>query len=215
MTYFTRLFINPTRRGAQKLLSSPQAMHSAVEHGFPPEANQGEGRILWRLDHDPASHRHALFVVSPDKPDFSGLVEQAGWATSPAESAQYGGLLDNLYTRQKWGFKACVNPTKKTRHRKVVPIHGVEDQTEWLSRKLGTNGFSASPDEMAVVDSEVLNFGRRTGGHHRRVRIDTATIRGVLTIDDPEAARSTLINGIGRARAYGCGLITLVPIKGK
>ncbi len=66
-----------------------------------------------------------------------------------------------------------------------------------------------------MVYNDSLNFGRRTGGHHRRVRIDTATIRGVLTIDDPEAARSTLINGIGRARAYGCGLITLVPIKGK
>jgi CRISPR system Cascade subunit CasE len=44
------------------------------------------------------------------------------------------------------------------------------------------------------------------------VTLVTVTFDGRLEITDPEALRRTLTQGIGRARAYGCGLLTLAPI---
>ena len=36
-----------------------------------------------------------------------------------------------------------------------------------------------------------------------------ATFEGVLEVTDPDALRHGLVHGIGRGKAYGCGLMTL------
>ena len=41
-----------------------------------------------------------------------------------------------------------------------------------------------------------------------------ARFRGELEITDTEQLRDTLINGMGRGKAYGCGLLTLAPLQG-
>lgn len=41
------------------------------------------------------------------------------------------------------------------------------------------------------------------------VRITTARFEGELTVVDAAALRHALMYGIGRARGYGCGLLTL------
>ncbi|MFF3228835.1 type I-E CRISPR-associated protein Cas6/Cse3/CasE [Nocardia suismassiliense] len=79
--FLTRMQINPRRRGARLLLSSPQALHAAVCSGFADATPSDEGRILWRLDNY-GPHRGILFVASPDKPDFTHIIEQAGWPTT-------------------------------------------------------------------------------------------------------------------------------------
>ncbi|MGV7400552.1 type I-E CRISPR-associated protein Cas6/Cse3/CasE, partial [Mycobacterium kansasii] len=77
----TKMAINPRRRGARTLLTSPQAMHAAVMAGFADPRPTSHGRVLWRLDtYD--QHQVILFIVSPDCPDFTHLVEQAGWPTT-------------------------------------------------------------------------------------------------------------------------------------
>ena len=43
MTYFSRFMINPQRRGAWKLLRSPQAMHAAVMATLPPDTDYSGG----------------------------------------------------------------------------------------------------------------------------------------------------------------------------
>lgn len=42
----------------------------------------------------------------------------------------------------------------------------------------------------------------------------TVTFDGRLEVTDPAALRRTLTQGIGKAKAYGCGLITLAPLTG-
>ncbi|WP_258184643.1 MULTISPECIES: type I-E CRISPR-associated protein Cas6/Cse3/CasE [unclassified Bifidobacterium] len=40
----------------------------------------------------------------------------------------------------------------------------------------------------------------------------SATFDGVLVVDDPDLLRHALVEGIGRAKGYGFGLMTLVPL---
>ena len=47
----------------------------------------------------------------------------------------------------------------------------------------------------------------RRGGE--RVTLALATFQGVLEVTEPEALRRHLVHGIGRGKAYGCGLMTL------
>jgi CRISPR system Cascade subunit CasE len=72
--------------------------------------------------------------------------------------------------------------------------------------------------ELAIRDSRPLAFKKSRGadgrGQGQPVTVVTVTFEGRLEITDPDAMRRTLTQGVGRARAYGCGLLTLAPIDG-
>ncbi|MCN0180830.1 type I-E CRISPR-associated protein Cas6/Cse3/CasE [Salinispora arenicola] len=221
--YLTRFLVNPARRGARKLLASPQAMHAAVLSGFPrPEDHTRDGaRTLWRLDHR-QDRQVVLYVVSPTAPDLTHMVEQAGWPSSAETWATrpYSRLLDSLDKGQRWAFRLTANPTRAGRRNQDTPttqryghVTPVQ-QVEWLTRRAERNGFGV----VRQTDGELnlITYNRRvhrfTRGHTQRpVTLVTATYDGVLEVDDPTLFRGVLTRGIGHARAYGCGLLTVAP----
>ncbi|MFD4415645.1 type I-E CRISPR-associated protein Cas6/Cse3/CasE [Streptomyces sp. NPDC058476] len=70
--------------------------------------------------------------------------------------------------------------------------------------------------ELSVSDMQSLSFGKAQPGNSNKspkpVTLVTVTFDGRLEVTDPDALRRTLTHGLGRARAYGCGLITLAPL---
>ncbi len=223
--FLTRMRLNSARRGAIKLVSSPQALHAAVLAAFANADASDDGRVLWRLD----SYRHqrlVLYVASPQPPDFTHLVEQAGWPTTETwDTRDYGPLLSGLRKSQRWQFRLTANPVRSARlpgwsDTKPLAHVTADQQQKWLLDRAETNGFRAvtvnadlsetsdeEPD-LAVVDRSVRNF-RRAG---QQVTIATATFEGHLEVADPERLRRAMTHGIGRAKAYGCGLLTLAPV---
>lgn len=221
--FLSQIDLNPARQGMHRLGRSPQAMHAAVLACFPPgsdAAGAGDGRVLWRLEQG-SSHRATLYVSSPSRPDFTSIVEQAGWPAS--ESTWRTGSLDPLLGRltrgQQWAFRLTANPTHavttpgRDRGRTMAHVT-VGQQTDWLLSKAARNGFDIVDGEqgqaqLEVVHREVVRFGRRTDGHHRQVELSRVTFDGILEVNDTEALRQAMISGIGRGKAYGCGLLTL------
>lgn len=58
--------------------------------------------------------------------------------------------------------------------------------------------------------------GNRNGKHpgdRRSVSIRTVTFDGVLKVENPNVLRQSLLRGIGKAKAYGCGMLTLAPLR--
>ncbi|MBE3002106.1 type I-E CRISPR-associated protein Cas6/Cse3/CasE [Nocardiopsis sp. HNM0947] len=237
--YLTRFRINTHRSSARKLLSSPQVVHAAVMGSFPralPDAADGP-RVLWRLDRADRAQVH-LYVVSPDRPDLTHLVEQAGWphADGPGwDTHEYGGFLDRLAPGQRWAFRLTANPTHSIRRKdgeptKVTAHVTAHHQARWLLQRQERLGFeversgdvpeegSQGPPEgyeLLVHGSGAAGFDkpdRRRGGR-TRVSLVRATFDGQLTVTDPDALRAALRGGIGRAKAYGCGLMTLAPVR--
>lgn len=109
--HLSRFEINSARRAARALLASPQAMHAAVLAGFPADSvNRASGeRLLWRLDHN--VNQTLLYVVSPRQPDFTHLVESAGWpSTQGWETRDYRPLLASLQAGDRWAFPSWLTP---------------------------------------------------------------------------------------------------------
>lgn len=225
MTWFSRVMLNPQRRGAQKLMGNPQAMHAAVMAAFAPGTlgnSAAPGRVLWRLDsHHP---EHTLYVVSPEEPDLQHVVEQAGWATSPADMTDYSRFLGQLRRGQEWRFRLRANPVRSVKQEgggrgKVLPHVTPAQQREWLKERSERLGFalaSASEEPGAeVLDVAVTDRGdRRFRRQSESGKVSTVTLRqaqfdGTLTVTDVESLQGALINGIGRGKGYGCGLLTL------
>ncbi|MEU0839531.1 type I-E CRISPR-associated protein Cas6/Cse3/CasE [Streptomyces sp. NPDC005962] len=252
--YLSRFRFNTARPGARRLLSSPQSLHAAVMSSFPhllpTDSGTADGsRVLWRLDRNAAAEV-LLYVVSPDQPDMTHLVEQAGWpaaATAEApgwQSRPYVPFLDRLAEGSVWAFRLTANPvhqirrkegepTKRTAH--LTPTH----QMEWLldARRQERSGFLICEKpaenrllpggtthhkrpqhgdryELMVRDQRNLSFPKQGAGNastRNRVTLVTVTYDGRLTVTDPDRLRATLTQGLGKAKAYGCGLMTLVP----
>lgn len=216
--YLTRFSINTARRGARHLLASQQRMHAAVLWGFPPAADPG--RVLWRVDTD--GPHSDLYVVSHARPDLTNLVEQAGWPTQPDrtwQTADYAPFLGRLAAGQRWAFRLTANPVRSVPRgadlRGQVKAHvTAAQQEEWLLRKAERLGFrvgvgESGDSEMVVKGRRTAHFVRRTADAGREVTVVMATYDGVLEVTDPEALRVALCSGVGRAKAYGCGLLTL------
>lgn len=205
----TRTHLNIRRPGARKLLGSPQAMHAAVMSGFPPGVDPG--RPLWRVDLDDPL-RPTLFVVSPTRPDMTHLEEQAGWPSAPTTvSAPYTLLLDALEVGQQWAFRLTANPTHRATIdgvQKVLAHVTVAQQTAWLvSRQeaLGVSLGDADQPTFHLTGREVRRFRRDTS----TVTLARATFDGTLNVTNPDLLRTALTAGVGRGKAYGCGLLTL------
>lgn len=227
MMFFSRFQINPQRREAKKLLANPRAMHAAVESCFPPPRQEpGEGRLLWRVDRE--AHDVRLYVVSPDRPEFRHLVEQAGWEQAPGETTDYGRFLQGLQKGQRFGFRLTANPVKRKfvhgSRGKVLPLVGEQACIEWLDRRAGGWGFALRrqqlPDEIVterapdfpaahVIGREDRSFRKDAGGPGHVVTQRQVAMTGGLQVTDPGMLRAALVNGMGRGKAYGCGLMTL------
>jgi CRISPR system Cascade subunit CasE len=219
--YLTRFTIDPARREARKLLASPQVMHAAVRAAFAaPEDHDRPGvRALWRLDNAPRGAVH-LYLVSPGEPDLTHLVQQSGaannaqaWTTRP-----YSGLLASLSDGQRWAFRLTANPThngRKNDDAKDTQRFGrlrPDEQTKWLLDRAARCGFTVVPQHddqpnLLLHQRQTLSFKR--GAH--LVTLTTATYDGVLSITDANHFRQALTQGIGHAKAYGCGLLTIAP----
>lgn len=214
--YLTRFQLNPLRRGAAKLLTSPHAMHAAVLGSFPDAAPTESGRVLWRLDTSP--HQAFLYVVSPEKPDLTHLVEQAGWPTRQDhwDTREYAALLSRLGNGQRWAFRLRANPVRSTRPEgaeRSKPFGHVTaaQQERWLLDRAAPLGFSLTNDSgeqtMRVTKRETVTFRRQSS----QVTLRVAQYDGTLTITDHDVFAHVLTHGIGRAKGYGCGLLTIAP----
>lgn len=210
--FLTHVPMNTTRRSALALLASPHRIHAAVLSGFPDTHSTQDaatdGRVLWRIDRNGSDT--SLYVVSPETPDFSGLVAQAGWtdAAQPARTANYSPFLERLEPGQEWGFRLTANPVTTTmdhsRGKKVrVPHVTVAQQTKWFTDRAEANGITAT--DVLIDDRRQLEFQR----NGKKVTLASVSYRGSLTVVDPVLLRGLLVNGVGKAKGYGFGLMTL------
>ncbi len=237
MPYLSRIWLNPLRTGAQRLLRNPQALHAAVLGGI---ARQPvTERVLWRLETD-SPHRAGLLVLTDSTPSWEHIIEQAGWPHADEPQAlvrDYQPLLNQLQRGREFAFRLHANPTTATRHpakpspaqqrrladgprtRGVRVAHRTAQyQRDWLRKGLPKWGFELpsttdGADDVLLTARERISFTKAGEGDRRhRVTLTTATFDGRLRIADPALATNSLLRGVGTARGYGCGLITLAPL---
>ena len=234
MAYLSRIPLDPMRSGTRKLLENPQAMHAAVLGGV--SVQPVTERVLWRLEQS-RDACNVLVQTESAAPTWENLIDQAGiCGDSPAtfRVADMGALLEHLDEGSEFAFRLRANPTSSTktplnptpnqqsrlaqlaRPRGVRVGHRTADaQLRWfLERASGGKsrwGFSvdiSGEPRVTLMGRESVWFFK--GGH--RVSLATATFAGRLVVTDVALFREHLLGGIGPAKAYGCGLLTLGPV---
>lgn len=256
MTYLSRVRINPRRSAAQTLLANPRALRSAVLHAIP--GDPLAERILWRLDADNPFRPH-LLVLTRTKPDWSHLVETAGWPDADGEHtrvADYHPLLERIRQGDHYAFRVTANPVQNTstpdkstaaqtaytasggRRSFRIGHRTASAQLDWFLARTPNWGFTVPPVEtdpaapgigdhaghgetepssardIRIITRSRVAFGKQKQSRQAQaITLHTATFEGRLEVTDPERLTTALITGIGPAKAYGCGLLTLAPLR--
>lgn len=250
MTYLSRIRINPLRAESRKFLTSPQCLHGAVMGGVADRPTQE--RVLWRLDSD-NPRRPMLFVLTESKPDWTHIIESAGWPDAEGEHAavrDYTPLLAQLAIGREFAFRLTANPVQNT-STPVKPTPAQAERAARGERRSHRIGHRTAAQQLAWflghterwgflvpesrTDLPIPGLSNRSegGAPAREVRITardrrsfakgsrgapvvlhTATFEGRLQVTDARLLTERLLGGIGPAKAYGCGLLTLAPLPG-
>lgn len=201
--YLSRIKLNINEKATVKFLQSPQVAHATIEGAFD---DSDRTRKLWRLDYY-KGHPYVL-LLSHNKPDLASFIEQFGYPDELQEIRDYQRLLDCLQMGQRYHFRLCANPVHSVsqgddRRGKVMGHVTVAQQEKWLTDRSDRLGFALG--EFTVVERHMKKFKRQ----NRFVTLSTAVYEGILEIQDINIFKETLVKGIGRAKSYGCGLLTL------
>jgi len=207
MTYLTQVTLD-FATAARLRLRDCYDWHQASWKAFP--GRDGEQReFLTRLDRRREGFR--LLIVSPTPP------VQPDWCPADAESWKSKPIPEKYFTRSRYAFQLCSNPTKKiaskpngtvTKNGRRVPLGKREELVAWISRKGEQGGFTVDEATLRTF-SRGREYFEKNGlqGLHSAVEF-----QGVLTVTDPAKFHETFTRGIGSAKAFGFGLLVIAPI---
>lgn len=135
----------------------------------------------------------------------------------PHQTPQFGTVQTKpiraaFLTYERYAFEVTVNPGKRDNQTgKIVPIRGREAIAQWfLERAQQSWGFSVNPNNLQTGKISVQVF-EKSG---RTVTHGSATLKGELAVIDRDRFRQSFTQGIGRGRAFGFGLLQIVPLIG-
>jgi len=107
-----------------------------------------------------------------------------------------------------YDFEVVVNPVRRdNQNGKMVPLRDREAVAQWFCAKAPSWGFAVHESSLLVADMAVDAFHKGGG----LVTLGKATLTGSLHVTDREAFIASVSNGIGKGRAFGCGLLQIIP----
>lgn len=225
--YLSRLLLNPRNAQVRKETAQVYELHRTLLNAFPQgkvhieRTDQEAVGMLFRLDEDPHQGLLSVLVQSKAAPDWSFLLEKTDnrgqpYLLPPDQAADRRGnpavtgfeLAKVLSAGQTLAFRLRANPTvKKDRPDKKqgrrVAIRDETDQLKWLKRKAEQGGFRilqvySNKDEF--LQDEVHKLG-----------LFSVQFDGFLQVTDPLKLVGTIASGIGSAKGFGFGLLSLAP----
>jgi CRISPR system Cascade subunit CasE len=232
--FLSKLNLNPRDRHVRSDIARPYEMHKTLWNRFPTlrrdqTTSKNLDRILFRVDSDRHGANPFVLVQSEIEPDWTSL--PSGYQAEPIKS-----LEPSFAVGQRLRFRLRANPTKKTgsaskterlagarKNGKRVALVHENDQIAWLLDKGEQGGFNIPgqwrhensvkvPDfRVDVVPEGWIRCGKEghRDGEFLAVRFD-----GILVVTDADTFRQTLHQGIGSAKGFGFGLLSIACAEG-
>ncbi len=214
--YFSKIRPDFRNHDARNAMSDAEKLHKLLMSAFPDFGGNGREKtnLLFRVETD-----GYIIASSTVKPDWSFL--GPGFMV---ESTNVLDLSTTQFAGADFAFRLVANPTyKKSGSKNVVPLREYYTQNfldkykmaknpptvfEWMERKANNSGF-----QIRQLSAVGLNY-RPDGSSRRSINFKMYLFEGQLRVVDVPLFARTLKTGIGREKAFGCGLLSIAPVKG-
>ncbi|MEV6013464.1 type I-E CRISPR-associated protein Cas6/Cse3/CasE [Streptomyces sp. NPDC051976] len=228
--WLTRLLLNPRSRTVQRDLRNIADLHRTVMNlvpdGLGPDPRAQAG-VLFRLETDTVGAPVVLVQTRmPPTPD--RLPEGYADAAVRPMDALLNALRPGLLLRYRIAANAvrrCGPQSTAGRWKQAIPLRGPEADQWWIERATPAGLAPRTVLSRAADNASTWHTPRPTdtassappaqpaptnqGG--RRIDRAVTLFEGTAAVIDPEALANALMNGIGRSKSYGCGLLSLAP----
>lgn len=190
---------------------NPYELHKALWQLFPDRPDENRS-FLFRVENVVKNQSAQLLMQSVDKPVSGAKGELLACREIPL----------HLHEGQLLRFRLRANPIKTikdaekgvvekkgksfTRTARVPLIHE-EQQQAWLERKFENVALLQS---LNIQKELVLNF--RKHKEQRSGKIQTVLFDGVFQVLNPTALIAMMEQGIGPAKSFGCGMLSVAPV---
>ena len=205
--FLSLLAVDSRAQMARSWLSNPYRVHQRLALAFP---GAPPGRLLFRIEDEWSPPR--IIVQSGAEADWEAAFGQfAVLASHPQQKP----LDIEVSSGEVLRFRLLANPTKRLSagcpgakvdgHR--VGLLKEDEQRGWLERKADGAGFVPQAVEVrprSTIVSHKNPAKDRSRQSHLAVQFD-----GRLRVTDPDRLREALKSGIGTAKGYGFGLLSL------
>lgn len=233
--FLSKLSLNPRDRQVRCEIARPYEMHKTIWNRFPtlrrdPVSGEFLDRVLFRIDAARNGAEPFVIVQSDLEPDWTTLPD--GYLRQAPECKPYNLAV---VEHQPLRFRLRANPTKKVASKnerlggvmvgKRVGLVTETEQIGWLVRKATAGGFQLRQvmpypersDPVYGCNSRLQGWVRDRKKFKDSDRVDTLTyvavlFEGVLEVTDPILFRQTIAAGIGSAKAFGFGLLSVAPV---
>jgi len=188
---------------------NPYDLHRNVWRLFPGEEREprasGEAErqgFLFRVEHNPTGRPARLLVQSRRPPEVAAGIALVGtrqFSPRPVAGQRLAFLLTANPIKTIADTQREAKPGKQSEKCRV-PLIKEDEQRAWLVRKLSVGAVVETADVLPHPPT-YFRKGNRGG------KLVTCTFEGILRVRDPGALALLLENGIGPAKAFGCGLL--------
>lgn len=208
--YLSLLRLNPHSLRAMTEASRPYELHRSLLTAFPREAAGEPVRILFRLDTNSETGNMSVLVQSDRRPVWTQF-NNSGSLVSEYKCKEFN---PQFSPGQILRFRLRANPTKRMNDTgKRQGVLREEELLEWLRNK----GLKGGYDLISVTAlNERFAKDKKTDSFKVKHDITLLSVKfeGLLRVTDTKAFRDTIENGIGSAKGFGFGLLSIAPIRG-
>ena len=196
--YLSKLTLNPRSRRVVAELNQRYELHRTLMCAFP---DDDSGRVLFRVETPRASSEPFVLVQSELEPEWSALRQAGDYLLGPPSTKSFElRPMDGQVLR----FRLVANPTRSC-DGKRLGILQEDEQVEWLHRQGQRSGFAP-----LTVQTGPQGFVKtRKNGH--TLTFYSVQFDGVLQVNETDQFVQTMHTGLGRAKAFGCGLLSIAP----
>ena len=217
--YLSRLLLNPRSRRVISELTHPYEMHRTLMRAFPSATDdtklkaRDEFGVLFRADVDDPGSAVNVLVQSLVEPDWSFLDGQnylcADTEVPPCEHKDIMPACQKIQNGRRLRFRLRANVCKRVGAKgdplfgKRVAVYREEAQRDWLIGRGRSGGYEPIGFRVGR-QGEVRS--RKNGRHAIHFGV---TFDGTLRVSNAHALVETMRKGIGPAKAFGFGLLSL------
>lgn len=232
--FVSKLILNVlNNKDALRDASNPYQMHRTLCRAFAVTADKcPEGRFIFRIEQGIDKETNGLVVIVQSKEykaDWQSLADMNNYLMQEPLEKQFEPVFR---TGDTFHFRLHANPTVKKNKGYVVSASSVrtknkdkyrcalykqEEQIEWFVRKGEANGFKTLA--VSAASQQIGNVYRKNKSEtnddtffYKKENIPHLMVKfnGTLVVTNAEKFTEAFKNGIGTAKAFGMGLLSLI-----
>lgn len=147
-------------------------------------------------------HDYRCIIMLSNRQPRAKVSDRYGLVSSKA-------VPSSFMNHSRYRFQVVVNPVVQRKGGRREPLRSIPEIAQWFTQRAPGWGFSVDPLTIQATNPKVRRIKIPDG---ESFAVSQSIVSGALSVQDRTRFIQSFRSGIGRQRAFGCGLLQIKPI---